>query len=126
MTDETEHAAPPQVQKTAPTSDTGAATRASTGEVLDNKSDAPIPDLGVLSRVKVSLTVEVGKAKITLGDLLRLGEGSVLELERLAGDPLEVLANGLPIAKGEVVVVGENYGVRLGEIVEARSRVENV
>ncbi|MEM8579204.1 MAG: flagellar motor switch protein FliN [Pseudomonadota bacterium] len=117
MTEETEHATEAaQPQATA---------HGAEGEILE-QADSVIPDLGVLSRVKVTLTVDVGQTQITLRDLIRLNEGSVLELDRLAGDPLEVLANGVPIAKGEVVVVGEKFGVRLGEIVEARRRVKNL
>ena len=117
MTEETENA--------ESTSGPDRASANSEGEVLA-QNDSLIPDLGVLSRVKVTLTVDVGQTQITLRDLIRLSEGSVLELDRLAGDPLEVLANGVPIAKGEVVVVGEKFGVRLGEIVEARRRVKNI
>jgi flagellar motor switch protein FliN/FliY len=55
---------------------------------------------------------------------LRLSEGSVLELDRLAGDPLDILINGTMIAKGEVVMVGERFGIRFGEIIEPEKRVE--
>ena len=56
--------------------------------------------------------------------LLRLSEGSILELDRLAGDPLDILINGTKIAKGEVVMVGERFGIRFGEIIEPEKRVE--
>ena len=59
-------------------------------------------------------------------DLLRLNEGSVIELDRLAGDPLDILANGTIIAKGEVVMVGERFGIRFSEIVDPEKRVENI
>jgi flagellar motor switch protein FliN len=72
------------------------------------------------------MTVEVGRSEITIRDLLRLSEGSVLELERLAGDPLDILVNGTKIAKGEVVMVGERFGIRFGEIVEPEKRVESI
>lgn len=96
-----------------------------TGEVIEDRNSPP-PELGLLSRVKVGLTVEVGQAQLTLRDLIRLGEGSVVELDRMAGDPLDILANGVRIAKGEVVVVGDKFGIRLGEIVDARRRVEKL
>jgi flagellar motor switch protein FliN/FliY len=70
------------------------------------------------------MTVEVGRSEITIRDLLRLSEGSVLELDRLAGDPLDILINGTMIAKGEVVMVGERFGIRFGEIIEPEKRVE--
>ena len=95
------------------------------GEVLPNE-ERHVPDLGLLSRVNVNVTVEVGQTQITLHELVRLNEGSVVELDRIAGDPLDILVNGTAIARGEVVVMGEKYGIRFGEIVDARQRVENL
>ena len=83
-------------------------------------------NLRVLENIDVALTVEVGGAEIKIKELLRLGEGSVVELDRLAGDPLDILANGTMIAKGEVVMVGERYGVRFTEIVDPEKRMESV
>ena len=83
-------------------------------------------DLGLLANVNVHMTVEVGNAQITLHDLLRLNEGSVVELDRMAGDPLDILINGTQIAKGEVVVVGEKFGIRFGDIVDPKKRFETV
>ena len=74
----------------------------------------------------VQLPVEGGQAEIKLRDLLRLNEGSVIELGSLAGDPLDILANGTMIAKGEVVMVGERFGVRFTEIVDPEKRVESL
>lgn len=81
-------------------------------------------NLRVLENIDVEMTVEVGRSEITIRDLLRLSEGSVLELDRLAGDPLDILINGTMIAKGEVVMVGERFGIRFGEIIEPEKRVE--
>ena len=83
-------------------------------------------NLRVLENIDVALTVEVGGAEIKIRELLRLGEGSVVELDRLAGDPLDILANGTMIAKGEVVMVGERFGVRFTEIVDPEKRVESI
>ena len=83
-------------------------------------------DLGLLSNVRVTMTVEVGQTQITLQDLLHLNEGSVVELDRMAGDPLDILVNGTPIAKGEVVVVGEKFGIRFGDIVDPKQRLETL
>ncbi|MEQ8900775.1 MAG: flagellar motor switch protein FliN [Roseovarius sp.] len=83
-------------------------------------------DLGLLSNVRVCMTVEVGQTQITLQDLLHLNEGSVVELDRMAGDPLDILVNGTPIAKGEVVVVGEKFGIRFGDIVDPKQRLETL
>ncbi len=83
-------------------------------------------NMRLLENIDVVLTVEVGSAKIKIRDLLRLNEGSVIELDRLAGDPLDILANGTMIAKGEVVMVGERFGVRFSEIVAPEERVESI
>ena len=64
--------------------------------------------------------------KESLRELLRINEGSVIELERLAGDPLDILANGTIIAKGEVVMIGERFGIRFTEVVDPKERVQNL
>ena len=79
-----------------------------------------------LENIDVNLTVEVGRTEITIRDLLRLNEGSVVELDRLAGDPLDIMVNNTKIAKGEVVMVGERFGVRFGEIVDPEKRMESI
>ena len=83
-----------------------------------------VDNLRVLETIEVSMAVEVGRTEITIRDLLRLNEGSVVELDRLAGDPLDILVNGTMIAKGEVVMVGERFGIRFTEIVDPEKRVE--
>ena len=90
-----------------------------------NEPKSSTENLRVLENIDVALTVEVGGAEIKIKELLRLGEGSVVELDRLAGDPLDILANGTMIAKGEVVMVGERYGVRFTEIVDPEKRMES-
>jgi flagellar motor switch protein FliN/FliY len=87
---------------------------------------ASIENLRVLENIEVRMTVEVGRTEITIRDLLRLSEGSVVELDRLAGDPLDILINGTMIARGEVVMVGERFGVRFGEIVDLEKRVQTL
>ncbi len=83
-------------------------------------------NLRLLENVEVRLSVEVGRTELTIRDLLRLSEGSVIELDRLAGDPLDVLVNGTPIAKGEVVMVGERFGIRFGQIIDPEKRAESI
>ena len=83
-------------------------------------------NLRVLENIEVQLSVEVGNTEIKIRDLLRLNEGSVIELDRLAGDPLDILVNGTMIAKGEIVMVGERFGVRFTEIVDPEKRVESL
>lgn len=104
-------------------------------KVEDNKEKKPevdkverssLENLRVLENIDVKLTVEVGGAEIKLRELLRINEGSVIELERLAGDPLDILANGTIIAKGEVVMIGERFGVRFTEVVDPKERVQNL
>ena len=85
-----------------------------------------VENLKVLENIDVGLTVEVGSTEIKIRDLLRLSEGSVIELDRLAGDPLDILVNGTMIAKGEVVMVGERFGIRFSEIVDPAKRVESI
>jgi flagellar motor switch protein FliN len=95
----------------------------------DNKimsESAGIENLKVLENIEVKLTVEVGSTEMKIKDLLKLNEGSVVELERLAGDPLDILANGVKIAKGEVVMVGERFGIRFTEVTNPENRVQKL
>ena len=91
-----------------------------------NSESAGIDNLKVLENIEVKLTVEVGSTELKIRDLLRLNEGSVVELERLAGDPLDILANGVNIAKGEVVMVGERFGIRFTEVSDPEEMVQNL
>jgi flagellar motor switch protein FliN/FliY len=95
----------------------------------DNKKmseNTGIENLKVLENIEVKLTVEVGSTELKIKDLLKLNEGSVVELERLAGDPLDILANGVKIAKGEVVMVGERFGIRFTEVTNPENRVQKL
>ena len=74
----------------------------------------------------MTIALEVGRTKITVRDLLQLTQGSILELDRLAGEPLDVLVNGVRIARGEVVVVNEKFGLRLIEVVSPSERLERL
>ena len=85
-----------------------------------------IENLKVLENIEVKLTVEVGSTEMKIKDLLKLNEGSVVELDRLAGDPLDILANGVKIAKGEVVMVGERFGIRFTEVTNPENRVQKL
>ena len=96
-------------------------------KVEDTVTDkAGLDNLKVLENIEVKLTVEVGSTELKIRDLLRLNEGSVVELERLAGDPLDFLANGVKIAKGEVVMVGERFGIRFTEVTNPENRVQKL
>ena len=74
-------------------------------------------DLNVILDVDVTLELEVGRTNLSVRELLQLNQGSVVELDRLAGEPLDVLVNGTLVAHGDVVVVNDNYGIRLTDVV---------
>ena len=98
---------------------------ASTNEET-NSDNTGIDNLKVLENIEVKLTVEVGSTELKIRDLLRLNEGSVVELERLAGDPLDILANGVKIAKGEVDMVSERFSIRFTEVTNPEKRVQKI
>jgi flagellar motor switch protein FliN/FliY len=81
-------------------------------------------NLDLILDVNVTLALEVGRTQISVRDLLQLAPGAIVELDRLAGEPLDVLVNGVRIARGEVVVVDEKFGIRLTEVVSASERLE--
>ena len=93
---------------------------------VNEENKDSMENLRVLENIEVKLTVEVGSTELKIRDLLRLNEGSVVELERLAGDPLDILANGVQIAKGEVVMVGERFGIRFTEVTNPENRVQKL
>ena len=80
----------------------------------------------MLQSVPVTLSVEVGRTRLKIRDLLRLKQGSVIELERNAGEPLDLLVNNTVVAQGEVVLVNDRYGVRLTRILPSEDRVEKL
>ena len=102
------------------------ATEEQTSSHNEDLNSASVDNLRVLENIDVKLTVQVGSAELKIRELLRLNEGSVIELDRLAGDPLDILINGTMIAKGEVVMVGERFGIRFSEIVDPQKRIESV
>jgi flagellar motor switch protein FliN len=96
---------------------------------LDDAGDAKVsshinPD--VLQNISVSITVEVGRTQMKIRDLLRLTQGSVVELDRIAGEPLDLLVNNTVVAQGEVVLVNDRYGIRLTRVVPASERMRTV
>lgn len=88
---------------------------AATGGEMDRILDLPL-----------QISVELGRTKMLINDLLQLGQGSVIELTKLVGEPLEVLVNDRLVAKGEVVVVNEKFGIRLTEIVSTQERIKSL
>ena len=83
-------------------------------------------DLDVLQNIPVTLSVEVGRTGMQIRDLLKLSEGSVIELDRVAGESIDILVNNTVIARGEVVVVNERYGVRLTQVLDAADRLRKI
>jgi flagellar motor switch protein FliN/FliY len=89
-------------------------------------SQEEVRNLELLRDVKIDISVELGRKELPLGDILHMVRGSVIELEKLAGEPVDVFANGRLIATGEVVVIDEHFGVRVTQLVSARERLESV
>lgn len=85
-----------------------------------------VQNLDFILDIPLKLSVELGRSEILIKDLLQLGQGSVLELDKLAGEPLEVLVNGKLVARGEVVVINEKFGIRLTDIVSPVERIETL
>ena len=83
-------------------------------------------NLDLILDIPVNVSVELGRTRLEVNEILQLGQGSVLELEKLAGEQLEVLVQGRPIGKGEVVVVNEKFGIRLTDIISPVERVEKL
>ena len=89
-------------------------------ETIVGQTGQPVADPSALERLRdvpVELAVEIGRTRMTIGETLALGPGSIVTLERLAGDPVDLLVNGKPIARGEVVVIDEEFGLRISEVV---------
>lgn len=83
-------------------------------------------NLDLILDIPLNVTVELGRNKMLINDLLQLGQGSVIELTKLVGEPLEVMVNNRLVARGEVVVINEKFGVRLTDIVSPLERVQSL
>ncbi|HXU50552.1 MAG TPA: flagellar motor switch protein FliN [Casimicrobiaceae bacterium] len=111
---------------------TPAADAAARPAVFDRLTTAPgngtqgNNDIGLVFDIPVQLTVELGRTKLPIRDVLQLAQGSVVELDGLAGEPLDVFVNGCLIAQGEVVVVNERFGIRLTDIVTPTERARKL
>jgi flagellar motor switch protein FliN/FliY len=93
------------------------------GDILADTSN---PNLEVILDIPVTISMEVGNTEISIRNLLQLNQGSVIELDRLAGEPLDVLVNGQLIAHGEVVMVNEKFGIRLTDVVSPTERIKRL
>ncbi len=94
-------------------------------EFREDKEELGI-NLDFILDIPLLVTVELGRARFPIQDLLKIGEGSVLELNKLVGEPLEVLVNGKPVARGEVVVVNEKFALRLTDIAQPNERLNQL
>lgn len=103
--------------RTAPMEEFGADTAGLGGEA---------PDIDVILDIPVTISMEVGNTQIPIRNLLQLNQGSVIELDRLAGEPLDVLVNGTLIAHGEVVMVNEKFGIRLTDVISPGERIKRL
>jgi len=83
-------------------------------------------DIEFLLDIPVEITIQIGRTKMLIKEILQLGQGSIVELEKLAGEPMEILANNRLIARGEVVVVNEKFGVRLTDIISPSERLSQL
>lgn len=88
--------------------------------------ETPINDINMVLDIPVQLSVELGRTKVPIKHILQLGQGSVVELDALAGEPMDVLVNGYLIAQGEVVVVNDKFGIRLTDVVTPSERLRRV
>ena len=94
---------------------------------LDGGGAAPAPkNIDFILDIPMQVTVQVGSTKMVIRELPQLGQGSVIELEKLAGEPMEVLVNNKLVARGEVVVVNEKFGIRLTDVISAAERVQQL
>ncbi len=102
------------------------AEQVSLDEFEDSKPRTMQQDLDVILDIPVTISMEVGRTSITIRNLLQLNQGSVIELDRLAGEPLDVLVNGTLIAHGEVVVVNEKFGIRMTDVISPSERIKKL
>ncbi len=93
---------------------------------LNGNASGAIANMDMILDIPVTLAVELGRAEMIIKDILQLGQGSVVELEKIAGEPMEILVNGRLVARGEVVMVEEKFGVRLTDIISPTERVKRL
>lgn len=89
-------------------------------------TQAPTNNLDFLLDITLQITVEVGRCRMSIQDLLQLGQGSVVELSKLAGEPLDILVNDKAVARGEAVIVNEKFGVRITDVISPAERLEGL
>ncbi|WP_083969630.1 flagellar motor switch protein FliN [Kerstersia gyiorum] len=118
--------APAQADATSAPASTAATPKRVDFPALSDTAGTSVNDLDIIKDIPVQLTVELGRTRITIKNLLQLGQGSVIELDGLAGEPMDIFVNGFLIAQGEVVVVEDKYGIRLTDIVTPSDRLNRL
>ncbi|WP_054650515.1 flagellar motor switch protein FliN, partial [Salidesulfovibrio brasiliensis] len=97
-----------------------------TGEAKAGPADGSKRDLDFILDIPLDVSAELGRTKLLINELLQLGQGSVVELNKLAGEPLEIYVNGKLVARGEAVVINEKFGIRLTDIISPIERVKQL
>lgn len=119
-----------EAQTSPPQEDTGTSNLTETSDQTadggSGEEDSEAPNLGLILDIPLTVTVELGRSRMLINELLQLSQGSVIELTKLVGEPLEVLVNQKLVARGEVVVVNDKFGVRLTDIVSPVERVQSL
>lgn len=133
MMEQDDEAEPKAESKSEPESEAKASAQREQGvdpvaldELSEDEEPNTNPDLDVILDIPVSIAMEVGRTSISIRNLLQLNQGSVIELDRLAGEPLDVLVNGTLIAHGEVVVVNEKFGIRMTDVISPSERIKKL
>ncbi len=129
--DEAEASTAADLKPTAEESDTALGAQTASATVFEEFSKDGVlsntrNDIDMILDIPVQLTVELGRTKIAIKNLLQLAQGSVVELDGMAGEPMDVLVNGCLIAQGEVVVVNDKFGIRLTDIITPSERIRKL
>ncbi|NOY52952.1 MAG: flagellar motor switch protein FliN [Deltaproteobacteria bacterium] len=119
-----------EVQEAAPTEETvetePTMEDTSVKEPEVNEGEAPMRSLDFILDLPLKVSVELGRTRMLVNDLLQLAQGSIIELEKMAGDPLEILVNEKLVARGEVVSVNDKFGIRVTDIISPTERIEQL
>lgn len=102
------------------------AARPAQFDSVSQENGGVVANIGIILDIPVTVSVEIGRTKMVVRDLLQLGQGAVVELEKLAGEPMEILVNGKLVARGEAVVVNDKFGVKLTDIVSLTERINKL
>lgn len=121
-----EQAGTPAAPTASPAASPAASAAAHVFKPLGGQGPGASNEIGMIMDVPVRLSVELGRTQLTIKNLLQLGQGSVVELDGLAGEPMDIFVNGYLIAQGEVVVVEDKYGIRLTDIITPSERLNRL